>query len=113
MSPAGFGCSTTVFSHSQTVVVCSSCSAVLCTPTGGKARLTEGDLTPPVPPFPPAVSLIYCTPGPYTWMGFWSICEFELGTECSGHPCSQSIHRMALFAAGCSFRKKGDTPLVV
>ena len=35
-------CSTTVFSHSQTVVVCSSCSAVLCTPTGGKARLTEG-----------------------------------------------------------------------
>ena len=34
--------STTVFSHSQTVVVCSSCSAVLCTPTGGKARLTEG-----------------------------------------------------------------------
>ena len=35
-------CSTTVFSHSQSVVVCSSCSAVLCTPTGGKARLTEG-----------------------------------------------------------------------
>ena len=35
-------CRTTVFSHSQSVVVCSSCSAVLCTPTGGKARLTEG-----------------------------------------------------------------------
>ena len=35
--------STTVFSHSQSVVVCSSCSAVLCTPTGGKARLTEGE----------------------------------------------------------------------
>ena len=33
---------TTVFSHSQTVVLCGSCSAVLCTPTGGKARLTEG-----------------------------------------------------------------------
>ena len=33
---------TTVFSNSQTVVVCPSCSAVLCTPTGGKARLTEG-----------------------------------------------------------------------
>merc|ERR1712004_611556 len=33
---------TTVFSHSQTVVVCSACSAVLCTPTGGRARLTEG-----------------------------------------------------------------------
>jgi len=33
---------TTVFSHSQTVVVCSSCSSVLCSPTGGRARLTEG-----------------------------------------------------------------------
>jgi small subunit ribosomal protein S27e len=33
---------TTVFSHSGTVVMCGSCSAVLCTPTGGKARLTEG-----------------------------------------------------------------------
>ncbi|KAJ3285121.1 40S ribosomal protein S27 [Borealophlyctis nickersoniae] len=33
---------TTVFSHAQTVVLCSSCSAVLCQPTGGKARLTEG-----------------------------------------------------------------------
>lgn len=34
---------TTVFSHSQTVVVCGSCSAVLCQPTGGRARLTEGE----------------------------------------------------------------------
>ncbi len=33
---------TTVFSHSQTVVVCPSCNAVLCVPTGGKARLSEG-----------------------------------------------------------------------
>jgi small subunit ribosomal protein S27e len=33
---------TTVFSHSQTVVLCGSCSTVLCQPTGGKARLTEG-----------------------------------------------------------------------
>eukprot|EP00775_Hariotina_reticulata_P011153 gene11153-11305_t len=33
---------TTVFSHSQTVVLCGSCSTVLCTPTGGRARLTEG-----------------------------------------------------------------------
>ena len=39
----GVLCRTTVFSHSQSVVVCSSCSAVLCTPTGGKARLTEGE----------------------------------------------------------------------
>jgi small subunit ribosomal protein S27e len=35
-------CSTTVFSHSQTVVVCPSCNAVLCVPSGGKARLSEG-----------------------------------------------------------------------
>jgi small subunit ribosomal protein S27e len=33
---------TTVFSHAQTVVVCGSCSVMLCQPTGGKARLTEG-----------------------------------------------------------------------
>jgi len=33
---------TTVFSHAQTVVVCMSCSTVLCQPTGGRARLTEG-----------------------------------------------------------------------
>jgi small subunit ribosomal protein S27e len=33
---------TTVFSHSQTVVVCASCNAQLCEPTGGKARLTDG-----------------------------------------------------------------------
>ncbi|KAF8499138.1 40S ribosomal protein S27 [Russula emetica] len=32
----------TVFSHAQTVVICSSCSSVLCQPTGGRARLTEG-----------------------------------------------------------------------
>merc|ERR1711939_308481 len=38
------GCftTTTVFSHAQTVVVCAGCSTVLCQPTGGKARLTEG-----------------------------------------------------------------------
>mmetsp|Transcript_16654 Transcript_16654/g.15020 ORF Transcript_16654/g.15020 Transcript_16654/m.15020 type:complete len:83 (-) Transcript_16654:71-319(-) len=33
---------TTIFSHAQTVVVCAGCSQVLCTPTGGKCRLTEG-----------------------------------------------------------------------
>src|SRR5712672_3490914 len=39
------GCFTisTVFSHAQTVVICSSCSSVLCQPTGGRARLTEGE----------------------------------------------------------------------
>jgi small subunit ribosomal protein S27e len=35
---------TTVFSHAQTVVLCVSCSTVLCQPTGGRARLTEGRL---------------------------------------------------------------------
>ena len=34
---------TTVFSHAQTVVLCVSCSYVLCQPTGGRARLTEGE----------------------------------------------------------------------
>eukprot|EP00073_Rattus_norvegicus_P049386 XP_017451683.1 PREDICTED: 40S ribosomal protein S27-like [Rattus norvegicus] len=33
---------TTVFSHAQTVVACVGCSTVLCQPTGGKTRLTEG-----------------------------------------------------------------------
>lgn len=33
---------TTVFSHAQTVVLCASCASVLCQPTGGRARLTEG-----------------------------------------------------------------------
>lgn len=33
---------TTVFSHAQTVVLCASCSQVLCQPTGGRAKLTEG-----------------------------------------------------------------------
>lgn len=33
---------TTVFSHAQTVVVCGSCNVMLCQPTGGRARLTEG-----------------------------------------------------------------------
>uniref|UniRef100_A0A2K6LS57 40S ribosomal protein S27-like n=1 Tax=Rhinopithecus bieti TaxID=61621 RepID=A0A2K6LS57_RHIBE len=30
------------FSHEQTVVLCIGCSTVLCQPTGGKVRLTEG-----------------------------------------------------------------------
>mmetsp|Transcript_9800 Transcript_9800/g.8625 ORF Transcript_9800/g.8625 Transcript_9800/m.8625 type:complete len:86 (+) Transcript_9800:85-342(+) len=33
---------TTVFSHAQSVVLCGNCNTVLCQPTGGKARLTEG-----------------------------------------------------------------------
>ncbi|CEP00957.1 hypothetical protein PBRA_008269 [Plasmodiophora brassicae] len=33
---------TTVFSHASTVVFCTACSTILCQPTGGKARLTEG-----------------------------------------------------------------------
>ncbi|XP_074318949.1 small ribosomal subunit protein eS27z-like [Silene latifolia] len=33
---------TTIFSHSQTIVSCSRCQAILCQPTGGKCHLTEG-----------------------------------------------------------------------
>lgn len=40
--PTGCYKITTVFSHAQTVVLCVGCSTVLCQPTGGKARLTEG-----------------------------------------------------------------------
>lgn len=42
-SPPGCYKITTVFSHAQTVVLCVGCSTVLCQPTGGKARLTEGE----------------------------------------------------------------------
>ncbi|TXT04367.1 hypothetical protein VHUM_04134 [Vanrija humicola] len=34
---------TTVFSHASTVVQCGSCATVLCQPSGGKAKLTEGE----------------------------------------------------------------------
>ena len=43
---AGCFAITTVFSHAQTVVLCAACGSVLCQPTGGKARLTEGTFTP-------------------------------------------------------------------
>ncbi|TEA38739.1 hypothetical protein DBR06_SOUSAS610092, partial [Sousa chinensis] len=33
---------TTVSGRAQTVALCVGCSTVLCQPTGGKARLTEG-----------------------------------------------------------------------
>ncbi|XP_062055102.1 small ribosomal subunit protein eS27-like [Lepus europaeus] len=33
---------TMVFSHAQMVVLWAGCSTVLCQPTGGKARFTEG-----------------------------------------------------------------------
>ena len=35
---------TTVFSHAQGVVVCTGCSTILCQPTGGRAKLTEGNI---------------------------------------------------------------------
>merc|ERR1712170_185952 len=58
------GCSliTTTFSHSQSTVICESCGNILCTPTGGKARLTEGvflkasRLTVPFSRFPPMIA---------------------------------------------------------
>ncbi|XAR64323.1 hypothetical protein NMG60_11024618 [Bertholletia excelsa] len=33
---------TTVFRHSQAVLVCGNSRTVLCQPTGGRAKLTEG-----------------------------------------------------------------------
>ena len=33
---------TTVYSHAQSVVLCSNCNVMLCKPTGGLARLSEG-----------------------------------------------------------------------
>ena len=33
---------TTVFSHAQTMVMCPGCATLICQPTGGKARITEG-----------------------------------------------------------------------
>merc|ERR1719183_1854617 len=33
---------TTVYSHAQTMVLCGNCNVMLCQPTGGLARLTEG-----------------------------------------------------------------------
>ncbi|KAI5190793.1 small subunit ribosomal protein S27e [Nematocida minor] len=32
----------TIFSHSQTVISCKSCSTILAKPSGGKAKLTDG-----------------------------------------------------------------------
>ena len=32
----------TAFSHSQTVITCEGCQTLLCTPTGGKCKLTVG-----------------------------------------------------------------------
>ncbi|KAH8283810.1 hypothetical protein KR054_002503, partial [Drosophila jambulina] len=37
---------TTVFSHAQGVVVCAGCATILCQPTGGRAKLTEGIVHP-------------------------------------------------------------------
>ncbi|KAA6362904.1 MAG: putative 40S ribosomal protein S27, partial [Streblomastix strix] len=32
----------TVFSHASSQVICGNCGNVVCTPTGGKAKLTPG-----------------------------------------------------------------------
>ena len=32
----------TIFSHSQTAVTCYNCNEILCTPTGGRAKLSVG-----------------------------------------------------------------------
>lgn len=33
---------TTAFSHAQSVITCEGCNTVLCTPTGGKCKVTVG-----------------------------------------------------------------------
>uniref|UniRef100_A0A8C6Q328 40S ribosomal protein S27 n=1 Tax=Nothobranchius furzeri TaxID=105023 RepID=A0A8C6Q328_NOTFU len=33
---------TTIFSHAHTVVACPGCTTILCTPGGGKCKLTAG-----------------------------------------------------------------------
>jgi len=33
---------TTAFSHAQSVINCEGCNTVLCTPTGGKCKVTVG-----------------------------------------------------------------------
>ncbi|KAL0639848.1 40S ribosomal protein S27 [Maublancomyces gigas] len=33
---------TVIYSHAQTLVICGSCATILCRPTGGKGKLTEG-----------------------------------------------------------------------
>uniref|UniRef100_A0A8C9VC37 40S ribosomal protein S27 n=1 Tax=Scleropages formosus TaxID=113540 RepID=A0A8C9VC37_SCLFO len=60
---------TTVFSHAQTVVLCVGCSTVLCQPTGGKARLTEGKRGRPL------YSILYLMPLKYIHILFLS-CTF-------------------------------------
>merc|ERR1739848_343981 len=32
----------TIFSHAQSVVICSGCQTIMSTPSGGKVRLTSG-----------------------------------------------------------------------
>lgn len=38
------GCNqaTTIFSHAQSAITCEGCKNILCKPTGGKVKLTEG-----------------------------------------------------------------------
>ena len=38
------GCTTTtvIFSHAQSVISCDKCKNILCKPTGGKCKLTQG-----------------------------------------------------------------------
>ena len=104
---------TTVFSHAQTVVCCVGCSQVLCQPSGGKARLTEG------------TKILFQTFSPINQ----SINQSTALTQFS--PINQSINRLhwrnfhqsinqsidrltvwhadpLLFFVGCSFRKKSQ-----
>ena len=41
-APNSYFLDVTIFSHSQTAVSCEGCGQVLCTTTGGRAKLTVG-----------------------------------------------------------------------
>lgn len=73
---------TTVFSHAQTVVLCGSCATVLCQPTGGKARLTEGAF---------CYSNTICYPASQRMSSRFFIPSEELSVL-SPHPPSMIVH---------------------
>lgn len=89
---------TTVFSHAQSVVVCGSCSQVLCQPTGGKARLVYGassELTRLlVPPQGVMCSHVYCLGNKI------AMCSVGTLDPDATARCAAACPKSLLFAAG-------------
>lgn len=73
---------TTVFSHAQGVVVCAGCSTILCQPTGGRAKLTEGNIN---------ISIV-CKTMTNVFDGSIFLIHF--------------VHFILILCTGCSFRRK-------